>query len=112
MMMMREHGIERNNFKNKVKASMKWYYEQQMLGYNYRMSDIHAALGISQLSRLKSIVKKRNRVANNYFKLLKNLPIKLPIKPKKDICSFHLFIIQIDPKKTQIKRDQLFSLLN
>ena len=55
-----------------------WYYEQQTLGYNYRMSDIHAALGISQLNKLDKFVKERNKIAKNYFKLLKDLPIFLP----------------------------------
>jgi dTDP-4-amino-4,6-dideoxygalactose transaminase len=75
------------------------------------MSDINAALGLSQLYRLKSIIKKRNHIAEIYFKLLKDLPIKLPIKPNSDICSFHLFIIQIDQNKTKIQRDQLFNFL-
>ena len=49
---------------------MKWYYEQQSLGWNYRLTDIQAALGISQLKRIKSFIKKRNEIANQYSQLL------------------------------------------
>ncbi len=111
MLQYREHGIERFKTSNKNKSLNKWYYEQQTLGYNYRMSDIHAALGLSQLSRLKNIIKKRNKLADNYFKLLKKFPLKLPYRSKKNLCSFHLFIIQMDKNKTDIKRNTLFSYL-
>ena len=110
MRLLREHGIERKQFKTKTKKP-KWYYEQQLLGYNYRMSDIHAALGLSQLSRLKSIVQKRNKIAKKYNRDLKNLPLKLPHIDKNYFFSYHLFIIRLIPKVAKITRDQLFNLL-
>jgi UDP-4-amino-4,6-dideoxy-N-acetyl-beta-L-altrosamine transaminase len=110
MSLLREHGIERKKFKNKKKIH-KWYYEQQLLGYNYRMSDINAALGLSQLSRLKSIVKQRNKIAKKYRKDLKNLPLRFSELNINYLCSYHLFIIRLIPETTNITRDQLFSLL-
>ena len=53
-----------------------WYYEQKDLGYNYRMNDLEASLGLSQLQKLRIFTKKRQLIAKRYFKLLKNLPIK------------------------------------
>ena len=64
---LRSHGIERANFKNK-KVPKLWYYEQTDLGFNYRMNDIEATLGISQLSNIDQFIKKRNYLARRYKK--------------------------------------------
>lgn len=95
MNLLRNHGIEKNkkNLKNKNKGN--YYYEQHLLGYNYRMSDIHAALGISQLKKLRLFIKERNKIANLYFKILKDLPLYLPKKIYKNTSSYHLFIIRL-----------------
>lgn len=95
MSILRNHGIEKNrkNMKNKKRGD--YYYEQQLLGYNYRMSDIHAALGISQLKKIRFFIKKRNKIANLYYKILKDLPIFLPKKNSKNTSSYHLFIIRL-----------------
>jgi len=110
MRLFREHGIERKKFKNK-KNIYKWYYEQQLLGYNYRMSDINAALGLSQLSRLKLILQKRNKIAKKYHKDLKNLPLRFQEIDKNYHCSYHLFIIFLIPQSAKITRDELFNKL-
>ena len=112
MLLLRTHGITKENDKfKKKKVDEPWYYEQQHLGYNYRMSDIHAALGISQLSKLEIFIKTRNKIANNYYKLLKDLPILLPKKNKKFLSSFHLFIIRIDYLRTKKTYKELFNYL-
>ena len=112
MLLYRSHGITKDYkmFKKK-KNRYPWYYEQQTLGYNYRMSDIHAALGISQLNKLDKFVKERNKIAKNYFKLLKDLPIFLPKYKKGLLSAFHLFIIRIDFKKTKKTYNELFKYL-
>ena len=90
------HGIvrDKNNFVGENFES--WRYEQQLLGFNYRLSDVHAALGISQLQRLDFFIKKRNEIADEYKKELANLPIKF-LNPLDFVKStYHLFIVQLD----------------
>ena len=112
MLLFRSHGITKDYKMFKKKENRyPWYYEQQTLGYNYRMSDIHAALGISQLNKLDKFVKERNKIAKNYFKLLKDLPIFLPKYKKGLLSAFHLFIIRIDFKKTKKTYNDLFEYL-
>lgn len=112
MLLFRSHGITKN-FKlfKKKRINYPWYYEQQTLGYNYRMSDIHAALGISQFNKLDIFVKERNKLAKNYYKLLKNLPILLPKQLTGFFSSFHLFVVRIDYKKTNRTYNGLFNYL-
>ena len=112
MLLLRSHGITKENIKFKrKKINQPWYYEQQTLGYNYRMSDIHAALGISQLKKLEIFIKQRNIIANNYYKLLEKMPILLPKEDKKCTSSYHLFVIRIDTQKTKKTYKQLFNYL-
>ena len=94
--MFREHGIERlrKNFINK-KEKFKLYYEQQKLGYNFRLSEVHASLGLSQIRRLKYFAKRRNSIRMNYLKKLAGLPIKFQKIPKYCNSSYHLMIIRV-----------------
>ena len=93
---LRTHGIVRNNERFINKSNQIWYYEQQKLGFNYRMSDIHAALGASQLDRLNSIIKKRNRILFKYYDLANGLPLKFQEIPKNVLSSVHLAIVILD----------------
>ena len=96
MIALRNNGIvkEKKNFKYKNLGP--WYYEQQFLGYNFRMNDIQSTLGISQLKNLNTFLKKRNQVAKFYWKHLKNLPLKFQKVEKKFSSSYHLFIIKLN----------------
>jgi len=98
--LLREHGIERNSNKFKFKSPGKWYYEQQLLGYNFRMSDMNAALGISQLNKIELILKKRNKNHEFIIKKLSNLPI---IFQKQDSFSSCHLTIALVPKKIHRK---------
>ena len=112
MDLLRTHGITKNKKKFLKKKNIgPWYYEQLSLGYNYRMSDIHAALGISQLKKLNYFVNERNRLAKNYYNLLQNLPIILPKIFKGNKSSFHLFVIKIKLDKVKKKYYQIFNFL-
>ena len=112
MDLLRTHGITKNKKKFFKKKNIgPWYYEQLSLGYNYRMSDIHAALGISQLKKLNYFVNERNRLAKNYYNLLQNLPITLPKIFKGNKSSFHLFVIKIKLDKVKKKYYQIFNFL-
>lgn len=96
MLLFKNNGITKNSkkFKNK-KVLGPWYYEQQMIGYNFRMSDIQAALGINQLKRISKMLKRRNNIAEVYKKKLNNLPLGFQQIRKNFYSSYHLFIIKL-----------------
>lgn len=75
----RSHGITRSSDLMRGVSDGPWYYEQIDLGYNYRMTDLQAALGISQLGRLDEFVAQRHGIAERYDKALAGLPVKLPL---------------------------------
>jgi dTDP-4-amino-4,6-dideoxygalactose transaminase len=97
MRLMRSHGITRDSskFVNCEIPPPSWMYEQHYLGYNYRMTDIQAALGLSQLSRLAEFLNKRNAFASRYNELLQNLPLQLPVIQKGNYSAFHLYVVRI-----------------
>lgn len=86
-----------------------WYYEQHDLGFNYRICDIQAALGLSQLAKLDDFMAARRNRARRYASLLADLPIDLP--PVTDHSSWHLYVIRLDRAKTNVTRRQLFDTL-
>ena len=108
----RSHGItkERKFLNKRNKAN--WYYECKDLGFNYRLNDIQSALGISQLKKVNKWLLYRNKLAKNYQKKLKNLPIEFFSSKKEFYSSYHLFIIQILKNKKGLTRDNLFKYLH
>ena len=106
----RSHGIEKNLSK-KDKFNRPWLFHQNYLGYNYRMTDIQASLGLSQIKKLNFFVKKRNKIAKIYFKALKDLPLDLPKVSDYNYSSFHLFVVLVKKNKKKITRDKLYILL-
>jgi UDP-4-amino-4,6-dideoxy-N-acetyl-beta-L-altrosamine transaminase len=111
--MFRTHGITKDKslFENKLNKNKDWYYEQQFLGFNYRMTDIAAALGINQLKKINFIIKKRNKIAQVYKKNLYNLPLKLPNVTSNSLSTFHLFTIQIIKKNSNMLQLKLYKFL-
>ena len=101
MMLIKNNGITKNSKDFYNHNPGPWYYEQQAIGYNFRMNDIMAALGISQLKRINLMLKKRNQIASIYKEELKNLPIVFQKINKNFYSSYHLFIIKL--KKTNKK---------
>ena len=106
MEMLRSHGITRDKKKFVNINKNHWYYEQQLLGYNYRMNDIEASLGISQLSKIKKFFKIRTYVKNFYDKHLQNLPLTLPPNDKNKTSSMHLYIVRVK-NITKYERDKI-----
>ena len=104
--MLRTNGITRNLL-NKSKKT-PWYYEQRLLGFNFRMNEIQSGLGLSQLKNLKKWIKRRNEISSLYIDKLKKLPIKLPTVNKYSLSSFHLFVVMLKNKKI---RNKLFNYL-
>lgn len=94
----RTHGITKNP-DLLTQNDGGWYYEMQDLGYNYRITDFQAALGISQLRRLDWSIQRRNEVANKYDEAFKGTTIKTPYRAENITHAFHLYIIQVDAGK-------------
>ncbi len=93
---LRTHGITRDAARLSRKDEGPWYYEQHMLGFNYRMTDLQAALGISQLDRLDEWIATRNRLAREYGAALTGLPLTLPRVAADRMSAFHLYVIQLN----------------
>jgi len=111
MFMNRSHGITRNKDLMSNKTEGSWYYQQIRLGFNYRMTDLQAALGISQMSRLDKFVKKRHLLRERYDKFLKDLPLIIPYQSLSNYSALHLYPIQIDLEKIKKTRSQVFDEL-
>lgn len=107
---LRSHGITKDRARFVDEDLGPWKYEQQYIGYNYRLSDIHAALGLSQLKRLDAIIKKREVIFRNYKKLLEGLPVKLLETPTNVKSALHLAVIKVD-EKNEISHRELFEIL-
>jgi UDP-4-amino-4,6-dideoxy-N-acetyl-beta-L-altrosamine transaminase len=97
MRMLRTHGITRDPNRFSAPDAPPWHYEQQALGFNYRMTDIHAALGLSQLPRVNEYVAVRNSLADRYRNALKGLPLQLPTVDKDTLSAFHLYVVRLLP---------------
>jgi UDP-4-amino-4,6-dideoxy-N-acetyl-beta-L-altrosamine transaminase len=96
MQLLRSHGITRDPELMANAPDGPWYYEQLELGFNYRMTDIAAALGASQMKRLAEFVDRRNELAERYDRLLADLPILLPGRQAETRSSFHLYVIRLE----------------
>ena len=95
MQRLRSHGVTRDPAEMNKVPDGPWYYEQLDLGFNYRMTDIQAALGVSQMDRLDQLVNKRHTLANRYHELLNGCNIVLPWQHPDAYSSYHLYIIRI-----------------
>ena len=110
MKLLRSHGITRNQDEMMKISKESWYYEQIDLGYNYRMTDIQAALGITQLNKIDKYLNKRKNIAKHYSRSL-NLDKVAPLEQKNDRrSSWHLYIIRITGGRNE--RNRLSSVLN
>ncbi|NMG42020.1 UDP-4-amino-4,6-dideoxy-N-acetyl-beta-L-altrosamine transaminase [Chelativorans sp. ZYF759] len=96
MARLNSHGITRETAEMKQEPDGPWYYEQIGLGFNYRMTDIHAALGLSQLSRLEEFLARRHALAARYDAALSDLPLVLPWRDPRDYSGFHLYIVRLN----------------
>ena len=88
-----------------------WNYQQLALGFNYRMTDIQAALGLSQLQRLAEFVHQRNHIADRYNELLASLPVVIPWQQGDNYSSFHLYVIRLKPEEINKSQRQVYESL-
>ena len=95
MRLFSSHGITRNAELFETKSENFWHYEQLELGYNYRMNELSAALGLSQSKKIDQFVEIRNKLADNYSREFKLTKLHLPNVPQNKISSFHLYIIRL-----------------
>lgn len=110
--MLRSHGITKNVRSPTTKKFENWYYEQIYLGFNYRMSDINASLGISQLKKLDKFLRKRNLLANEYNKLFdSNKYVNYQKIEKNNLSSYHLYILMIN-ENSEVNNYQLMKYLS
>lgn len=93
---LRSHGITRNPTEMTHQPDGAWYYQQIELGWNYRMTELQAALGLNQLQRLDAYVARRHEIADRYDAALVDLPLTLPVREAKHRSALHLYIIQVN----------------
>jgi UDP-4-amino-4,6-dideoxy-N-acetyl-beta-L-altrosamine transaminase len=110
MAIFRSHGITREPEKMNKLPDGPWYYEQVDLGLNYRMSELHAALGVSQMKRLDWFVSQRHEIAARYDQLLADFPVSAPFRASYSYSSFHLYIIRLKGEAST-KRQKVFSAM-
>jgi UDP-4-amino-4,6-dideoxy-N-acetyl-beta-L-altrosamine transaminase len=95
MAALRTHGIIRDATRFETVAAGPWHHEQQFLGFNYRMTDVQAALGLSQLTRLQQLVERRNAIARRYDEILAGLPVRRPTITEGNRSAFHLYVVRL-----------------
>jgi UDP-4-amino-4,6-dideoxy-N-acetyl-beta-L-altrosamine transaminase len=95
MQLLRTHGITRDREDMTREPDGPWYYEQTVLGFNYRMTDVHAALGLSQMNRLEEFVSRRHAVAARYDTLLADLPVVTPWQHPDGFSAWHLYVVRL-----------------
>ncbi|MDL2226363.1 UDP-4-amino-4,6-dideoxy-N-acetyl-beta-L-altrosamine transaminase [Deltaproteobacteria bacterium OttesenSCG-928-M10] len=111
MRSLRSHGITRDESLMTGPADGPWYYQQLELGFNYRLTDLQAALGLAQLSRLELFVARRRELAARYDRLLADLPLILPHQAAEGGSSFHLYPVMIDRRRVAKSRLEVFNRL-
>ena len=106
----RNHGITTDHRQRASTGS--WFYEMVSLGYNYRLSDIHCALGVTQLERLEGIVKKRQELAKRYDRAFAKLSQVTPLQCNKEAThAYHLYVVLVDIDSLTVDKNKLFSAL-
>ena len=111
MLLLRSHGITRDEELMTQDMDGPWYYQQIALGFNYRMTELQAALGLSQMQRLEEFVIKRHELASRYDNLLHDLPITLPWQHPDSYSARHLYVIRLQLEQINITHLDVFNAL-
>jgi UDP-4-amino-4,6-dideoxy-N-acetyl-beta-L-altrosamine transaminase len=111
MQLYRSHGISRDKSLMTKEPDGDWYYQQINLGFNYRMNELQAALGLNQMQRLDEFVSKRHNLQERYDSFLGYFPLKMPYQDKDSYSSLHLYPIQIDLNRVSKDRNEIYNEL-
>ena len=111
MELLRSHGITRDSDLMTHEPDGSWYYQQVMLGFNYRMTEMQAALGVSQIKRLNIITDKRHQLAKKYDSLLADLPVITPYQHSDGYSGLHLYVIRLKTDQIQKSHKEVFDAL-
>lgn len=111
MALLRSHGITRDTVHMTHEPDGPWYYQQIDLGYNYRMTEMQAALGVSQMLRLDAFVARRHQLAQRYDQLLASLPVTTPWQHPDSYSGLHLYVVRLQLDKINKTHRQVFEAL-
>lgn len=111
MQLLRTHGITRNAEEMSKAPDGPWYYEQLDLGFNYRMTDMQAALGLSQLARLDQFISRRHEIAEQYDSLLAGLPVASLRREENSYSALHLYILKLNLSRISVTRREVFEAM-
>lgn len=111
MSLLRSHGITRDPGLMTHEPDGPWYYQQIDLGFNYRMTELQAALGVSQMKRLDGFVARRHALARRYDEMLTRLPVVTPWQHPDSYSGLHLYVIRLDPAQTGKRQFRVFESL-
>ena len=111
MELYRSHGITRNPAQMTKEPDGSWYYQQIDLGYNYRMTELQAALGVSQMVRLDEFIRARHVLAKRYDELLKDIPVTIPWQRPDSYSGLHLYVIRLKLNEIDKTHKQVFNEL-
>lgn len=108
MSLLRSHGVTRDTGLMTRNDEGPWYYQQVDLGLNYRMTDIQAALGVSQMTRLESFIEKRHHIAQRYDEMLKDIAVTTPFQSADSHSAYHLYPVRVND---ELRRRDVFEHL-
>lgn len=111
MALLRSHGITRDPQQMTHESDGPWYYQQIDLGFNYRMTELQAALGVSQMERLDQYIARRHQLAARYDDLLATLPVTKPWQHADSYSGLHLYVVRLQLEKITKTHRQVFELL-
>lgn len=113
MRLLRSHGISSTPAEMKPRSKYEiWNYQQIELGFNYRLTDIQSALGVSQMTRLDEFISKRHIIAKRYDRLLSNLPLLTPFQHEDSYSGYHLYVIRLKLGEISKTQRQVYSALH
>ncbi|MDE1164324.1 MAG: UDP-4-amino-4,6-dideoxy-N-acetyl-beta-L-altrosamine transaminase [Pseudomonas sp.] len=108
---LRSHGMTRDPAQMDQPSHGPWYYQQVELGFNYRMTDIQAALGLSQLGKLDAFIARRRYLAERYGTLLADLPLTLPAAQPQAQSAWHLYVVRLKLERLNVSHREVFEAL-